>query len=319
MKGKAFDMRVIILTLMALFFSPGINQALGQNRVDNSIVVDGRERTYRLYVPKVFNGKQPVPLLIALHGQGGNGKSFEEKTTLGGFDKLAKKENFIIVYPESIEKAWNDGRNDPYSYSAKQNLDDVHFISVLIDQLKEKYNIDSQRIFVTGMSNGGMMTFRLGGELSGKIRAIATVAASLPENLYKTLVPSNKISVLMIHGKDDPIIPWDGGDIRALRKNHGRVVSIPQTETFWIKHNNCTLKTSKTYLPDVDKNDGTRVWKEEYANKEEGLRVVLYGIDGGGHRWPGGSGNPREKMVGKSSQDINACNVIWDFFKELKK
>ncbi len=308
-----------IAILLGLFFSSCINNAHQTNHIDSSIVVDGIERTYHLYVPYVYDRKESIPLLIALHGGGGTGKGMEEKTTIEGFDKLAKKGNFIVVYPDAVEKNWNDGRNDPHSYSAQHNIDDVYFISVLIDQLEKEYNIDSKRVYVTGISNGGMMTFRLGCELSDKISAIATVASSLPENLYNSSVPANKISVLIIHGTDDPLVPWDGGYVRVFGMNHGRVVSILETEDFWIEHNSCTLQTNKTYLPDVDQNDGTRVWKEEYANKENGINVVLYGIDGGGHTWPGGSSELPERVVGKMSHDINACNLIWDFLEEAKK
>jgi len=303
-----------------LFFSTIflISRIKYSNRVDESIIVDGIERTYHLYIPSTYNGKKSVPLLIVLHGGGGTGKDMEEKTTLRGFDKLAE-ENFIVVYPDAVENHWNDGRNDPYAYSQQHNINDAGFISALIDHLKEEYNIDDTRIYVTGMSNGGMMTFRLGCELSDKITAIATVAASMPMNLYNSCTPSNKIPVLMIHGTDDPIIPWNGGYVHIFGKNRGRVISILQTVNFWVEHNNCTLQSNKTYLLDVDPNDGTHVWKEEYVNEIDCVKVVLYGIEGGGHTWPGGLRRWPEQLVGKMSNDVNVCEVIWDFLKEFKK
>ena len=284
-----------------------------QNHIDSSIMIDGIERTYHLYIPDTYNGKESVPLLIVLHGGGGNGKDIEEKTTLKGFDKLADKENFIVVYPDAVKQHWNDGRNDPYSYSAQNNIDDVEFISKLIEHLEEKYKINRNQVYVAGMSNGGMMTFRLGCELSEKISAIATVAASMPENLYKNCSPQKYISVLIIHGTDDPIVPWNGGDVVVFGKHRGRVVSIPQTVGFWVFHNNCTLQT-KEYLPDSDPNDGTRVWVEKYVNKENNIEVVLYGIEGGGHTWPDGSSR-FPQITGNMTHDINACKVIWEFFE----
>ena len=307
----------LIVILLGLFLSYVIWNT-NTNHGDGSIIVDDIERTYHLYIPNTYDGKKPIPLLIVLHGGGGNGKNMEEKTTLSGFDELAEKEGFIVVYPDAIEGHWNDGRNDPYSYSAQHNIDDVGFISALINHLEKKYCIDKKRVYVTGMSNGGMMAFRLACELSDKISAIATVAASMPENLYNNCTPTGSISVLMIHGTDDPIVPWNGGYVHIFGKNRGRVVSINQTVEFWVIHNNCTLQTNKTYLPDVDPNDGTRVWKIEYVNEKTGVKVVLYGIDGGGHTWPDGKKQFPDIIVGRMSHDINACEVIWNFFKEIK-
>jgi len=263
--------------------------------------------------------RNPYPLLIVLHGGGGNGRNMEEKTTRGGFDKLAEEEGFIVVYPDAEKGHWNDGRNDPYSYSARHNIDDVAFISALISYMKKKYSIDDNRIHVTGMSNGGMMAFRLACELSDKIAAVATVAASMPENLYNNCTPIESISILIIHGINDPIVPWNGGYVHVFGKNRGRVVSINQTVKFWVTHNNCTLQLNKTYLPDIDPNDGTRVWKIEYINEKTDVKVVLYGIDGGGHTWPNGQKQFPEIIVGKMSHDINACKIIWNFFKEVEK
>jgi len=319
-KWKRYGVFAVIFALL-LFSVPSLLSLIKQNpnQVEGSIVVDGIERTYHLYIPDIYDEKDAVPLLIVLHGGGGSGKNMEEKTTLGGFDKLADEENFIVVYPDAVENHWNDGRDDPYSYSAQHDIDDVSFISALIDHLKEEYNIDENRIYVTGMSNGGMMAFRLGCELSNKIAAIATVAASMPENLYNHCISADKIPVLMIHGMNDPVIPWNGGYVHILNKNRGRVVSIPKTFTFWAEHNNCTLHTNKTYLPDIDPDDGTQVWKEVWMNEKDGAMVILYGIEGGGHTWPGGLNRWPEKVVGKMSNDINACEIIWNYFKGIKK
>lgn len=309
-------MHLCFLIILAILSGCATGKQSPGSHIDGSIVVDSIKRTYHLYIPAAYDGN-PTPLLIVLHGGGGTGKQIEEETTLGGFDKLAEKENFIVAYPDAVEKHWNDGRNDPYSYSAQHNINDVKFISRLIDHLQSKYRIDRTRVYVTGMSNGGMMTFRLGCELSNKISAIATVAASMPENLYKTCSPENYISVLIIHGTDDPIVPWNGGDVVVFGKKHGKVVSIPETVNFWVTHNNCT-PVEKSYLPDRDPNDGTRVWVEKYANEKNNVKVVLYKVEGGGHTWPDGSSSfPR--ITGNITHDINACEVIWNFFKESVK
>ncbi len=315
--NKIFVLVVLTAASMILGGANPHTQGADKSHIDGSIIVDGINRTYHLYLPSLYNGKDTVPLLIALHGGGGRGRRFEKSTTLEGFDKLAKKDGFIVVYPDGLKRHWNDGRGDPYSYSARNNINDVKFISELIDSLENKYNINKSRVYVTGISNGGMMSFRLGCALSDKISAIATVAASMPENLYRNCSPKNRISVLMIHGTNDPLVPWNGGDVVLFRKHHGKVVSIPKSVEFWTSYNKCTLQEKKQYLPDSDPNDGTRVWTEKYANTKNNTEVVLYAVEGGGHTWPDGFGRFRW-ITGKMTHDINACDVIWNFFKKIK-
>ena len=299
---------VVILIITSIILINHISykmQRSPENHIDGSITIDGIKRTYHLYIPTIYDGKKDVPLLIVLHGRGGTGKGIEEKTTLEGFDKLAEKDNFIVVYPDGFNKRW--------SCHVRGNVDDVKFISKLIDYLEDEYKIDKNRIYVTGMSNGGVMTFCLACNLD-KISAIATVAASMPEKLYENCSPQKHIPVLIIQGTDDPIVPWNGGDVIIFGKYVGRVVSINKTVEFWATYNNCTFQ-SKEYLPDLDPNDGTRVWVERYANKENNIEVVLYGIEGGGHTWPDGGRSFPESVTGKMTHDINACEVIWDFFE----
>jgi len=285
---------------------------------DFSISINNLNRTYHLYIPECYSDETPSSLLIALHGAGGSGKIMQQFTTLKGFDKLAEQENIIVAYPDAIKNHWNDGREDPYSYSAQKNIDDLLFISTLIDNIQNSYNIDKKRTYVCGMSNGGMMSFYLAFFLQDKISAIATVAASMPENLSKG-EPLNRIPILMIHGTDDPVVPWEGGYVSLFGKNHGKVLSIYDTINFWKKHYNCKRSEKRNYFPDFNNKDGTRVWSEQYINHDMSLKIILYGIDGGGHVWPSGSNNLPGRIVGKMCYDINACNVIWDFFKSCNK
>ncbi len=316
---KLFPVMILTFTMAVLSRSAiGERHYPSDGAVNGSLTVDGIQRTYYLYVPEKYTGRKSVPLLIVLHGGGGRGKRTEEKTTLSGFDRLADKEGFLVVYPDAVENHWNDGRNNPYSYAARQNLNDVKFISALIDHLGSKYNLDPKRVYATGVSNGGMMSFRLACELSDRIAAIAAVAASMPETLYDHCTPQHPVSVLIIHGTDDPLVPWNGGDVVAFGQHRGTVVPVPQSVEFWVKHNHCTLQKGKTWLPDKDPLDGTRVWKEMYINRDDKVRIVFYGIEGGGHTWPDGfSSLPR--VTGKITHDINACRVIWDFFREVGK
>ena len=123
----------------------------------------------------------------------------------------------------------------------------------------------------------------------------------------------------MINGMNDPLVPWDGGYIHFGDKKLGQVISVCETASFWAQVDNCTPVKSKEYLPDTDPNDGTRVWKRVYINNTSSMQVILYGIDGGGHTWPGGFHYLPQCIIGRTSNDIDACKVIWSFFSHIRK
>ncbi len=282
-----------------------------------SIVFDGLKRTYLIHTPPMHDKAKSMPLLIALHGGKGTGERMV-KLTLGGFDRLADEKGFVVVYPDGIEKQWNDGRsaNETGYRAHTKRIDDVGFISALIDHLIETRNIDAKRVYVTGMSNGAIMSYRLACELSGKIAAAAPVTGNLPKNLYPSCSPSRPISVLAINNVDDALMPFTGGDITGPFgfRSVGKVLSTADTIEFWANHNQCSLPPAITQMLDKDPQDGTRVRKEEYRNCQSGTEVVLYVIEGGGHTWPSGFPYLPELIIGKTSKELNANEVIWDFF-----
>lgn len=278
-----------------------------------SLTVDGLVRTYLIHVPSSYNETIPAPLVIALHGGGG---SAQRMANLTGFNSLSDEEGFIVVYPEGIENHWNDGR-EPKKYRAHiEDINDVGFISALIDHLVKELNIDETSIYATGVSNGAMMSCRLACELSDKIAAIAMVSGAMPEGLSRMCLPSEPVSVLVISGTEDPWVLWGGGEIRVGRQNLGKTLSVSDTVQYWVTHNECSSWSGITWLPDRDPDDGTRVYKEVYTNGREGTEVVLYGIEGGGHTWPGGPQYLSERIIGKTCRDIHASEIIWQFFAE---
>lgn len=255
-----------------------------------------------------------MPLLIVLHGGGGTGEKME-KLTRGGFNTLADREDFIVVYPDGVEKHWNDGREVQSWRSHRENIDDVGFISALIDHLSEELNIDKKRVYAVGISNGGMMSQRLACDLTEKITAIGVVASSMSENLSMVCKPTTPISVLIISGTEDPLVPFEGGDIGFGRLKLGRVLSVDETVRFWVDHNKCSSPPEIMWEPDRDPQDGTRVRKEVYGQCSDGTDVILYVIEGGGHTWPSGYQYLPESIIGKTSKDIDANETIWNFFK----
>ena len=285
------------------------------NNYSNSLTWGGLKRTYLIHLPQHYNKNSQKSLVIVLHGGGGNGRGMIRLTN---FNNVADKEGFIVVYPDGIDKHWNDGREgSETSHKAHiDQIDDVGFISVLIDKLTVELNIDKRRVYVCGISNGAMMTYRLGCELTQKIAAIAAIAGNMPKSLVcsKNL---QQIPVLIISGTDDPLMPFNGGNITGPfgNKKLGQVLSLKETVVFWTKFNNCSLSPMFSYEPDKDPDDGTRVRKEIYRGDTNSSEVVVYIIEKGGHTWPGGYQYLPEKLIGKTSKDINATELIWDFFK----
>jgi polyhydroxybutyrate depolymerase len=234
--------------------------------------------------------------------------------TEGGFNKLADKEGFIVCYPQGVDKHWNDGRPGATSRASQENINDVGFISALIDRFVKNLNVDPKSVYVTGISNGAMMSHRLGWELSSKISAIAPVAGAMPENLPKRPSPPNPVSVLVISGTDDPLVPYHGGEVHLYNKELGRVLSVSESVEHWVKQNACSVSTI-VQVPDNDPNDGTTVSKTTYSGGKDGSEVVFYSIKGGGHTWPSGSQYLSEKIIGRTCRDFGASEVIWEFFK----
>lgn len=279
---------------------------------------DGIKRSCLLYVPDHLDTSKSYPLIIALHGGRGNGKRMIDLTQ-GGFNKLADKDSFIVAYPDGIGKNWNDGRQDmPYSYKAhRKNIDDVGFISCLIDELVNKHNVDSKRVYVTGMSNGALMTHRLAIELADKIAAVAPVCGNIPADLKSS--PKDTVPVLIINGVSDPLVPYEGGYIHFLKKKLGKVESTNGSVTFWIRNNFNINSPVVNELPDIYTADSCHVRKTTFGTCGNACEVVLITIEGGGHTWPGGWQYLSEKWVGRTCRDIDACETICEFFRNHSK
>jgi polyhydroxybutyrate depolymerase len=322
-KLPAIAGKICHLTLSALFFALlGLSVAQASTKASaGSIRVDGVKRTYLLHVPAAHDTNKPAPLLIALHGGLGNGKRMIQLTQ-GGFNALSDEQGFLVVYPEGIHKHWNDGRDGKETgyYAHKKKINDVAFISALIDLLAEQWNVDTNRVFVTGISNGACMSHRLACELSDKVTAIAAVSGSMPQRIFASCRPSSPVSVLTIYNDKDRLMPFEGGNVTGPfgGRKLGKVLSASETMAFWSEQNGCNQLPVVTREPDADINDGTQVRKENYTNCGKGTQVIHYVIENGGHTWPGGDQYLGEWLVGKTSRDMDANKVIWDFFKNIK-
>ncbi|TET34355.1 MAG: phospholipase [Planctomycetota bacterium] len=296
-----------------LFFPPA-GPSIGPGDHKDSIQHIGLTRTFEYHVPASWTYADEQPLVFALHGGGGNGDRMIALTQ-GGFDTLSESEGFIVVYPDAYEKQWNDGRGIEDYASHLYNVDDVGFLSTLIDYFDDSYNIDRKRVYATGISNGSFMSHRLGIEASDRFAAVAPVCGSLTENL-SLLTPMGPIPILIMVGVEDPMVPFGGGDIVILGiTGMGRVISAANTVNYWVSNNVCDPAPTVTWLPDLDPDDGTLVRRDVYGNGLSGSEVVYYEVVGGGHTWPGGWQYLGEWLVGKTCRDMDANTVIWDFFK----
>jgi len=282
------------------------------------IIVDDIKREYIVFQKENRDGHEKAPLLIVLHGGGGNGAKMQKTS---GFDAIARRENLVTVYPDAIKNHWNDKRGDFNTYAHKNNIDDVKFLSKIIDDVKIKYNIDESRVYIAGASNGGMMAHLFAIEKGGEIAAMASVIAGIAENI-KDKKPVAALPVLIINGDKDMLVKWDGG---VVARNRGKILGARKSVEFWVNNNGCK-KTPLVERPDdKDPGDGTLVVKETYAASDKGAEVVFYIIKGGGHCWPGKKIGVLYKWLivkggegGSVCMDINAADEIWNFFKNKK-
>jgi polyhydroxybutyrate depolymerase len=265
-----------------------------------------RTRTYTVHLPRGIGDEHAFPLVIVLHGGGGNS---EHAARMSGFSALADQENFIVVYPNGTGRlgevllTWNAG--NCCGYALDNNVDDVGFIRALIEKLQREYPIDAKRVYATGMSNGGMMSYRLACELSDKIVAIAPVAGALNVECK----PTAPISVIAFHGTADQHVLFEGGAPKVKADPHPREdKSVAYAMNFWAQHNRCAATPKR--------DERGNIIHDTYTNCADGTAVELYAIKGEGHTWPGG-----KSWLGgdQPTQEISATKVMWEFFKQHSK
>ena len=299
--------KLTILLLCGLFWLTASAVTLAAP-VSETLKTGGTLRSYWLVSPEGLDRTKPAPLLMVLHGSAGSGEDMMA-VTRRGFEQLAAKEKFVLVYPDALERRWNDQGGI---------VDDVGFLLAVVDKLVTDGMVDKNRVYATGISNGGMMAQRLACEQAERIAGIATVAGGLPEPLLATCKPVRPLPVLVIHGTDDPIVPWAGGAVAGF-EDFGKVLSARETAGFWAANNRCGDGGVIMPEPDRDPRDGTRVKMEVFASCPAGAAVKLAAIEGGGHTWPGGYQYLPERFIGRTSQDVDANMLIWNFFKEAAK
>lgn len=292
-KNKHIRIRTIAILLNLLAFHYFV---FSQQTISESISHDGMQREYIIYIPANYTGNTAFPLVLNFHGYGSNAS---QQMWYGDFRPIADTAEFLIVHPQGTLfngiTHWNVG-----GWTIGSTTDDVGFVEALLDSLSADYNIDSTRIYATGMSNGGFMSFLLASQLSERIAAVGSVAGSMTPETYNNSNPQHPTPIMQIHATTDNVVPYYGA-IWTL--------AIEEVLQYWVEYNNCSTPPTITALPDIDPNDGSTVEHIVYGDGDNYVNVEHYKVTGGGHTWPGSD------FGGEGTNyDMDASAEIWNFF-----
>ena len=267
----------------------------GINSQKCSLIHNNLERYYIIYRPTSSTPEDNLPVLFALHGYGSTAEIHKSYTQ---YEPLAEKNRFIVVYPQGYKletqlingsSHWNSG-----AWTIGSNIDDVSFISTLIEIVASKINIDRNRVYSSGMSNGGFMSYHLACNLSSKIAAVASVTGSMSVQTYESCNPAHPIPVLQIHGTTDATVPFQGNSALGM-------TSINDVLDYWSLYNACDTDPTSIVMDYFDIE--ISVQYDAYLNCLNNVQVELYKIEGMGHTWPY-----------KGRYGISATEKIWEFF-----
>lgn len=269
-----------------------------------SLMVGDQDRPYTIHIPPSYDPKMPTPVVLALHSAAMNGATMAR---FCGLNQKADCSGFVVAYPNGTGSTplflyWDAGG------VRGRASDDVGYVAKLLDDLATVVNVDPRRVYATGMSNGAMMCYRLAAELSDRIAAIAPVSGTMA---IETCRPRRPVPVLHFHGTKDGLVLFGGPDER-IPKNL-KFSSAEDSVRAWAKADGCPEMPVVAEMPNIA-DDGTTVQRKTYGPGRGGSEVILYVIEGGGHTWPGRE--PPIPFLGKSTRDISANDLIWDFFQK---
>lgn len=273
----------------------------------------GTARSWLVYAPPSYDPSKPMPVVVLLHGRPSNATSMAYMTRMNA---VAEKKGFIVVYPEGVNNEWNAF----YDISGQRSLapqDDIKFLRDLMHDLSQDLNIDRRRAYVGGYSNGGFMTYRLACSMADTFAGFAAVDAGLYTVLKDKCRGGRATPILIMNGTADPSIPYTGVEIQGQDGQKTRIsLSTPETVAWFINRNDCSLVGATTTFPPRGGSPGTSVIRFEPKDCRK-APVMFWRIDGGGHTWPGVGGPTPDAAFGATNMDINAGEVIWEFFSGL--
>jgi polyhydroxybutyrate depolymerase len=287
------------MRILGLFFILFISlSSVAQSTINGSFVHDGLTRSYSFYVPVMYDGSQAVPLILNLHGYTSNAA---EQSIYGNFKPIADTAGFIVVHPEGTVQAgttstqfWNIGLFG-------SNVDDVGFLTALIDTISAHYSIDHSRVYTTGMSNGGYMSYKLVCETT-RFAAMASVTGDMTVAMRNNCNAAPPTPVMEIHGTADGTVPYGGST---------GVLSIDSVMNYWAFKNGCPTPPSMSQVPDIVPTDGATAEHFVWGPGTNGVTMELFKIINGGHTWPGAP-----VVIGTTCMDFSASKEIWRFFNQ---
>lgn len=287
----------------------------------------------RSYLARVPDAEGPLPVVLVLHGGGGNAEGAAgvaspdgDPDHPDGMNALAESEGFAVVYAEGTpgkllrkKRTWNAGGGTGdwqcvSGQACKDGVDDVAYFAALLDDLEGWLDVDTDRVYATGISNGGAMSYRLAHELPDRIAAIAPIGGADQLGVADGAVPASPVPVLHIHGTEDPCWPWEGGAEACLQEDGKDKAGVDDSLAIWAEANGCSAADPVVEsLPDAAE-DGTISTIETWQGCAADL--ALWRIEGGGHTWPDGDQYLRERTIGRVERDVKGNTRIWAFFSK---
>lgn len=290
--------------------SPGKNAATYKTSVD--IRYNGAKRTYLVHLPPGYDAGHPLPMVVVLHGAFGNANSLEK---ISGFSELADQKHFIVLYPNGIGamgkfQHWNAGHC--CGKAAEDNIDDVGFLETVINDACSRLAVNRSRIFMTGFSNGGMLTYRFAAEKGDILAAIAPLGASAggrpDRNSSEWGIPKpvKALPVIAFHGLADDTVPFKGGAVPG-KKSQREYWSVMHSLGVWVKRDGCKEPPAKH--DERHKKVHVQTWDNCRDNKD----IVLYTLEGWPHVWP--TAHYTHKLTRQNPlYNFDAASIVWDFF-----
>ncbi len=279
--------------------SPVMTTYQGDDRMESFMQADFT-RFFRVHVPERAELGPAAPLVLVFHGSSQNAAQIRAQT---GLDQASDEAGFIVAYLEAPMGAW-----DVFDNLGGLGLDDLAYVREVIDRVDRAYVMDRRRIIAVGLSNGGVFSQQLGCKLADRIAGFVSVAASMPRLMATDCAPSRPVSALYILGTADTFFPVAGSST---------VLSVDSTMQFWGRANDCSASRTRAALPDLT-DDGTVVYRSRYRSCNDGARVELDSIVGGGHAWPDGV-IPASPLLGPTSHDISANAEIIRFLESIPR
>jgi len=298
---------LILITAIAICF-----QSIGQMNITDSIVHQTYQRKFMVHLPQGYNPSTKRALVINLHGGSGNMVSAQGFSMM---NPVSDQNNFIVAWPQGYGMAnsggftWADGRN---TTADQAGIDDVGFMNKLIDTLITRFNVDTNKIYICGFSNGAFMVQSLACQLTDQFAAMASLGASMDTVLYQNCNPSKPIPMAFFNGTADQQVPYGGGAMQNPQVTP--IVSVDTAVQFWVRHNNCQTANPVFSFPDIFITDNSTAELYNFTNCDCNSDVKFYKLINGGHTWPGVYVASQASVLGNTNRDIKASIELWDFF-----